>query len=112
MRSLDSLTFIALENSQNGEVSSETVFHYSEKKSIISASYSGGKIIQGSILGKRISDTEIEFNYQHITDDLSLKAGHCQSTISEENNRLILNEVWQWFTDDKSHGASKLIEKV
>ncbi len=43
---LDGKIFQSIENTENGEVSSETLFHYHQDGEIVSADYSGGNIIK------------------------------------------------------------------
>lgn len=43
--------FSAVNNSNNGETSHETVFHYKQVDSIVTAQYKGGKIIHGQLIG-------------------------------------------------------------
>ena len=64
--SLDGKTFQSIENSENGEVSSETIFHYHQNNEIVSADYKGGNILKGHLLGKMFANGNLEFTYQHI----------------------------------------------
>ena len=108
---LDNKTFTAACNSANGEVGSDTLFFYKQVGDIIQAEYRGGEIVQGNLLGRVTGNKTFEFNYQHISADLSLKAGHCKSTVSfQQNGAIILSENWQWFSGDKSKGTSQLVE--
>ena len=110
---LNGKTFQSLSNTENGEVSSETLFYYYQEGQIVCATYEGGSILKGTLLGKFISKDEIEFNYQHISKDDELKAGHCKSKILiQDDGKIKLEESWQWFTGDQSKGQSELIEKT
>ena len=51
---LDNRYFTTQSNSGNGEVSSETVFHYHQDGDLVYAEYSGGEILKGHLLGKMI----------------------------------------------------------
>ena len=109
---LNSKTFIALSNTANGEVSDETEFHYHEADGLVWAEYSGGDILRGTLLGKRLNEIEIEFNYQHVSSDMSLKAGYCRSMISMDGGRIKLSEKWRWYSGDCSEGRSELVENI
>ena len=109
---LNDKIFISQTNTENGEVSSETIFHYHQNEELIWAEYSGGIIKKGSLIGKVLEPQEIEFNYQHISVNGELRAGYCKSTIVQKDGRIVLKENWQWFTGDQSKGYSELIEKV
>jgi hypothetical protein len=41
-------TFVSKENTDNGEVSSQTIFKYYQEGSIVWADYSGGEIVKGT----------------------------------------------------------------
>lgn len=43
--------FKAISNTENGETSEETLFHYKQTDNILTCEYSGGKIIKGHIIG-------------------------------------------------------------
>jgi len=108
---LDKKIFKALSNSENGEVSEDTVFYYSQKDNIISAEYNGGEIVKGNLIGKQLEDGRFDFVYHHINTDGELKIGKCLSSARLlENSKIKLIEEWQWLSDDFSSGTSELIE--
>jgi len=108
---LDKKVFKALSNSDNGEVSDDTVFHYSQIDKIISAEYNGGEIIKGNLLGKQLKDGSFDFVYHHINANGELKIGKClSSAVLLENGKIKLFENWQWLNGDLSNGTSELIE--
>lgn len=47
MLNLDNKKFVAVENTANGEVSSQTEFHYHQQGNMIWAEYGGGEILKG-----------------------------------------------------------------
>ena len=59
MLNLDDKKFVAVENTANGEVSSQTEFHYHQQGKMIWAEYGGGEILKGFLIGKWIDDTQI-----------------------------------------------------
>ena len=108
---LNNKTFSSHSNSPNGDVSGQTLFKYCQEKDVIWAEYSGGIIQKGSLIGKVLNHEEIEFNYQHITLNMELRAGHCISKVNlMEDGRIKLTEHWKWFTDSQSECCSELIE--
>ena len=110
MINLNNKKFISKYNSKNGEVSSDTVFHYHQDKTIIWAEYGGGQIIKGNIFG-RIVENHIEFSYYHVNTDYEVMKGTCKSYPKiTENGKIKLKEFWQWTCKDKSSGKSTLIE--
>ncbi|TPN88904.1 n-acetylglutamate synthase [Aquimarina algicola] len=107
---LNNRKFKLLENSGNGEVSNQTIFHYFQKDGMIWANYSGGVIIKGFLLGKVLEES-LEFNYQHMNENMELLTGECKSIVQvNENNKIKLLEQWTWTCGDFSSGSSVLIE--
>jgi len=104
--------FKSVQNSDNGEVSSATIFRYYQQDNVLWAEYSGGSIIKGNIIGKVSAEGLIEMRYQHLSDDHSFKTGICHSTPElTEDGRIRLHENWQWTCGDESKGQS-IIEEV
>jgi hypothetical protein len=109
--SVNGKNFKASANSANGEVGSETLFHYHEDSRAVWAEYSGGRIARGFLIGKRVSPTTLDLRYQHVSLDGSIKTGICRSTLSlEADGRVMIREKWQWTCEDHSEGESTLIE--
>ncbi len=107
----DNRAFRGRVNTDNGEVSDETRFHYRQDGARLWASYSGGSVITGHLLGHVNEDDSLEFVYHHINVDGELMAGRCCSTPTiESDGRLIMNESWQWMTGDQSAGTSQVEE--
>lgn len=106
------LTFRAVTNTDNGETSSETTFHYQQEGQILTAAYAGGSILEGRLIGLVESDGKLRFRYHHINDQYELRSGQCVS-IPEilADGRIRLHEEWQWMYDDESTGHS-VVEQV
>ncbi len=107
----DNRAFRGRVNTDNGEVSDVTRFHYRQDGARLWASYSGGSVITGHLLGHVNEDDSLEFVYHHINVDGELMAGRCCSTPTiESDGRLVMNESWQWMTGDQSAGTSQVEE--
>ncbi|MFP7492814.1 n-acetylglutamate synthase [Terribacillus saccharophilus] len=106
------LIFRAVTNTDNGETSSETTFHYQQEGQILTAAYSGGTILEGRLIGIVEEDGKLRFRYHHINDKYELRSGQCVS-IPEilADGRVRLHERWQWMFDDDSVGES-IVEQV
>ena len=103
--------FKALSNTDNGETSSETIFHYKQENNILSSVYSGGEIKQGHLLGVVADNGEIEMHYHHLNTKSEFKTGVCHSKPEiMPNGKVRLHERWQWTSGDKSIGNSILEE--
>jgi len=105
-------TFRAIGNSENGEVSSETIFYYKQQGEILTARYSGGEIVEGHLIGKVDVDGRIDMRYHHINQKGDLMTGKCHS-IPEvmKNGKIRLHEEWEWTSGDLSKGTS-FIEEI
>ncbi|WP_163339331.1 n-acetylglutamate synthase [Desulfopila sp. IMCC35008] len=108
---LEGKTFQSIENMVNGEVSSDTFFHYHQSGELITADYSGGKIVQGHLLGKMLDNGDLTFSYHHLNTDGELMFGKCTSSLEVlPDGRLKYIEQWQWLTGDRSQGTSQIVE--
>ena len=108
----DGKVFVAVVNSEGGEVSDKTKFYYHQNDDIVWAEYSGGEIVKGFLIGKVDTEGRLKFSYQHINIGSEIRIGMCDSLPEHlENGKLRLNETWQWLNGDKSTGTS-IIEEV
>lgn len=106
-------TFVSVENTANGEVSSKTFFNYKQEGHIISATYSGGEIIQGTLIGLVKEDSSLEFRYNHVNRKNEIRGGTCISTPKIlPDGRIMLYEKWQWLDDEATEGTSKIVEVI
>jgi len=106
---LNGKTFKSLSNSNNGEVSSSTLFEYRQNGDVIWATYQGGEVLFGTLSG-RIEQQCLTFTYQHQNNNGDFKTGKCKSIIEMKDGKLILKEKWEWSCDDYSKGESILEE--
>jgi hypothetical protein len=103
--------FRAISNSENGEVSTDMIFHYFQDQNILYCEYAGAKIIRGSLLGKVDSLGNIEMVYHQINTKLQIMTGVCTSKPEIlPNGKVRLHEKWQWTKGDFSSGESVLEE--
>ena len=103
--------FRPVSNSENGEISSEMIFHYQQAGNILTCEYQGLHILKGHLLGLVDEKGNIEMRYHQINQNGDLMTGICQSKPElMENGKLRLHEVWQWTSGDGSKGKSVLEE--
>ena len=104
--------FRPISNTENSETSNETLFHYKQVGTILTAEYSGGKIKQGHLIGLVDQLGTIEMRYHQINDKNELMTGICISKPEIlENGKIRLHENWEWTSGDKSKGTS-IIEEL
>ena len=105
-------TFTGVSNSPNGQVSGDTVFNYSQHDLILSATYQGGSIREGHMLGQIHEDNSLYFTYHHIDTDGQLKSGYCNSVPEVlPDGRIRLHETWEWTHGGEGKGESVVEEK-
>ncbi|MGW9684347.1 hypothetical protein [Flagellimonas sp. 2504JD1-5] len=108
---LNNKTFLLLENSENGKVTSDTVFRYQQEGNLITAEYDGGTIRYGKIIAK-LHEDKMEMLYQCITMEGELKAGKAKARIRlDANDKIHLYLDWEWLGDSSKKGTSEYIEK-
>ena len=108
----DNRRFMPVNNSESGEVSSETVFQYHQKDDIVWATYEGGAIKFGTLVAKVLEKGQLEMRYSHVNLSGELMTGVCHSTPEVlPDGRLRLHEKWQWTSGDNSKGES-VIEEI
>ncbi|KAM5354203.1 hypothetical protein ACJ41O_000853 [Fusarium nematophilum] len=109
----DGKTFGSASNTSNGEVGSDTRFHYHQDGNIVWAEYSGGSIVRGTLIATVAEgDNSLDMRYQHVNRAGELMTGRCRSTPEVlADGRLRMHEKWKWTSGDGSEGES-VIEEV
>lgn len=105
-------TFRPIHNSENGETSGETIFHYRQEGNILMATYSGGRILKGQLIGLVDEDGNINMRYHQVNSLGELMTGICMSKPEIlPTGKIRLHESWEWTSGDKSSGHS-IIEEL
>ncbi|WP_461149694.1 n-acetylglutamate synthase [Spirosoma pulveris] len=108
----DNKTFRSVTNTNNGEVSSETLFHYHQQDKLVWAEYAGGSIVKGFLIAVVQPDNSLDMRYEHVNTQDELMTGRCLSTPELlPDGRIRLHEQWQWTSGDQSSGQS-VIEEI
>lgn len=93
--SLDGRVF-AVADSGGGVATTDTTFHYAEDDGVVTASYDGGTIRRGFLVGTRHGDS-LDFRYAQLHTDGSTATGHCVTELELlDDGRVRLNETWEW----------------
>jgi len=112
MISYHNKTFRPIQNSENGETSPDTRFHYSQEGNIVTAIYTGGNVLKGHLIGLVNDQGIINMCYHQVNDKGVLMTGRCISTPEYlPGGKIRLHEMWQWTCGDHSKGTS-VIEEV
>ena len=108
---LEGKIFRSIANTENGEVTEDTLFHYHQNGDVVSAEYEGGAILKGHLLAKVMSDDRLDMRYHHVNTSGKLMTGRCISTPEfMTDGRLKFKEEWQWLSGDLSSGYSEVEE--
>lgn len=112
MLSLHDRRFVAVDNSAGGEVGGDTRFHYRQQGTTVWATYSGGAIVWGTMVGLACEDGTLDLRYQHVSVDGSIRTGRCRTTPALlPDGRLRLHESWTWTEGSRGSGTS-IVEEV
>ncbi len=104
--------FRPISNTENGETSNETLFHYKQDGNILTSDYSGGKIKQGHLIGLVDEKGTIDIRYHQVNYKDELMTGICVSKPKIlENGKIRLHESWERTSGDHSKGTSIIEEQ-
>ena len=104
--------FKSIVNASNGDVSSETIFHYRQQDNVAWAEYEGGGILLGHLIGTVNEQGILDMRYHHVNEQGELMTGKCTSVPQLlDDGRLRVYETWEWTCRDFSKGQS-IIEEI
>lgn len=111
MNSYDGRRFHSVSNTDGGDVSAETVFHYHQRGDVVWATYAGGSVVQGTLVGTVDDRGGLDLRYAHVRADGRLMTGECVSTPEVlADGRLRLHERWRWTSGGTGEGQSVIEE--
>lgn len=109
---LEGKTFKSISNTSNGEVNSDTLFHYHQKGNHVWADYSGGSVSRGHLIATIDDSGVLNMKYHHINTNQQIMIGECTSTPTiNSEGKIVYKEKWRWLNGDKSSGYSEIIEQ-
>ena len=104
--------FRPVSNSENGETSKQTTFHYRQEGNVLIGENAGGNIRKGLLIGLVDEEGKIEMRYQQINYRNEFMTGICFSTPEVlSNGKISLHENWQWTSGDCLK-ATSVIEEI
>src|SRR4051794_16611343 len=107
MISYNDKTFRSIANTANGEVNGDTIFQYQQNSFLVSATYSGGGVLFGHLIGLVDANGVMDIRYHHVNNEGKLRTGICFTTPELlPNGKLRLHEKWKWTNGDESEGES------
>lgn len=103
--------FRAVETSSSSQTGQDTIFKYEQIGDMVTATYAGGDVRFGQILGQVDADGILNMRYHHLTPDGELMTGWCVTTPEIlPNRKMRLHEKWKWTCGHRERGQSILEE--
>lgn len=111
MINLNNKIFFSAENTNNGEVTTQTQFNYHQEDNIVWAKYSGGSIVKGHLIATMDEAGNLDMRYHHVNEKNKLMTGICSSRPEIlPDGRIRFYEKWKWTSGDYSQGESIIEE--
>ena len=103
--------FRPIESSDSSQTNTDTIFKYEQNDDLVTATYSGGNIHFGQIIGKVDANGILDMRYQHVDRNGELMTGYCKTTPEIlPNGKIRLHEKWRWTCGHRAKGKSVLEE--
>ncbi|WP_435358957.1 hypothetical protein [Haloarchaeobius sp. DFWS5] len=107
--SLGGRTFAGVEN-DGGEVSGDTTMRFEQDGDRVSATYSGGSIVEGHLVGT-FDGERLDIRYVQLHDDGETATGHSIGAVTLlDDGRVRIEDEWEW--ESKAGGGSSVLEEV
>ncbi len=108
--SLDGRTLAGVANDEDGEVGADTEFHFEQDGERIYASYSGGDVVDGHLVGT-FDGKQWDVRYVQINTDDETATGHSTGTVELlDDGRIRVEDEWEW--ESKSGAGRSVHEEV
>lgn len=108
--SLDGRVLAPVADQAPGQVGTGTRFTYHEAEGRIWASYAGGDVVRGHLVGTRDGDL-LDFRYVQLTRDGGTSSGHCVATVvGLPDGRVRLEETWEW--ESRQGSGTSAVEEL
>ena len=93
---LDGLRANAPVTAESGVINADTIFEFSQDGDLVEASYAGGQVRAGRLIGRVKGDT-LEFRYCQAHDDGSLDGGRSNCELRRaDDGKIEIVERFQW----------------
>ena len=103
--------FRPVEISDMSQTGTDTIFKYEQDGDMVTATYSGGHVKFGQIIGCVDANGILDMRYQHVDRDGALMTGYCKTTPEIlPNGKMRLHEKWRWTCGHRAKGRSILEE--
>jgi len=108
--SLDGRTMVGVTNTDDGEVSGDTKFHFEQDGERIYAHYEGGDVVDGHLVGT-VEGNHWDIRYTQINRNHETATGHSVGVIEVlEDGRLRVEDEWKW--ESQRGSGETVLEEV
>jgi hypothetical protein len=109
---LDLRLFRVVATSPASAISSETWFEFREHAGVVEASYGGGKIVRGYLIGRR-EGSELAAAYSQLHTDGQLRSGSNRMRLEQQPDRtLLLIEDYTWSDGTPGRNVLAAVERA
>jgi hypothetical protein len=102
---LDNVKMNVIETAGNGIVNELTIFTFSQKGNFISATYSGGQILKGYLVGI-LNQNKLSFSYCQLQTNGKMDNGLSECDVFIENEKIMLVEHFTWASRNGETGTN------
>ena len=102
---LNNLRMNVIETATNGIVNELTIFTFSQIENFISATYSGGQILKGYLVGT-LNQNKLQFSYCQLQINGKMDNGQSECDILIENGKIRLVEHFTWTSRNGETGIN------
>jgi hypothetical protein len=107
---LDGLRMNVISTAENGVVNSDTIFEFHQVGDDVWASYSGGKVVRGFLVGRALKD-KLEFQYCQTQTDGALDGGRSTCELRTTDTGIVqLIEHFDW--GSRPGGGTNIFEEI
>jgi len=106
---LNNLKMNVIETAGNGIVNELTIFTFSQTDNFVSATYSGGQIFKGYLVGTLDKD-KLSFSYCQLQTNGKMDNGQSECDVLIENEKIRLVEHFTWASRNGETGINILQE--
>lgn len=108
--SFDGRTLAGVANDEGGEVSADTHFHFEQTGNRLYATYSGGDVVDGHMIGTFDGD-QWDVRYVQINTEGETSTGHSVGAVERlADGRLRVEDEWEW--ESKPGSGESVHEEV
>lgn len=102
---LNNVKMNVIETAGNGIVNELTIFTFSQTDNFISATYSGGQILKGYLVGI-LNQNKLSFSYCQLQTNGKMDNGQSECDILIENEKIRLIEHFTWASRNGETGIN------